>query len=801
MRRGACARVSCLVVLVGVCAAGCGDDLRGTDGGAMEDDGADDGDDDGDGTDDGDDDGDGTDDGTDDGGSAQCSPTELPGALADAEWDPRFTIAGLSGQDGLTPKVFDLARDPNGDVLATGYFSWLGSQPVDPMVRRQDGVWQLGRETWELPVPPAGFGAMASGPSGELALATYDPLGERSSEIWVDLGEGEGLTAIGSAQGLVRSLVWFDGSLWAGGNFLLDGGPAGLAVWNGTAWQAPPGGAPDGPVFELAHIDDSLFAGGGFTSIGGIEAEKVAEWNGTEWSAYDLPYWGVGVYSIDRGPDGTLYAGGAFADAALPGGNGGAARWTGTEWEILGGGVANPFFGGVVTDLEVHLGELYITGCFSHVNGGPADPGAIEARSLARWTGTEWQTLDDGSAGAATPWFEFAACGDEGPDAIWDVPYQRLLSDGDTLYLGGSMAGAAGVASQSLIAFADSEWIAQGSAESGVAGAVTDVAVAGPDCSLHAFGGFSHAGGEPVPGRLARFDGEWTAMGTPLPPFHVCVGLAVSDDGEDIYIGCNDQSSEVFAAHVYRLVDGAWRPVGEPHGLDSLQDLVLDRAGRLWVVGGSVGGYVARLDDDEFTVVEAGFDSLVARIAIAPDGDPQNPSLVVGGAFTQIDAAPFSRVARWDGSAWSALGEGVSSGVMAVEYGTRAIYVATADEGTPGRRILGAWDGEEWTELATPERGLPAPMGESTHTFTALREIGDQLIAVGFVWPETGGRNAFVYDGERFTSIAGGIAAISVDSVAVGEGGLWFGGPIAEVGGEAAPIPSVGIGHLRWPDP
>jgi hypothetical protein len=772
------------VGVLALLAPGCGDDLRGLD----DDGGAADGSDDG-----------GEDDGADggDGGVVACPPEEMPGALADADWDPRFTIAGVTGQDGLTPKVFDLALDGEGGVLATGYFQYLGAARVEPLLRADvDGAWQPARERWELPVPPAGFGAVAVGPRGELALASYDPLGERSSQIWLDTGGG--LEVIGRASGLIRALKFHGGALWAGGNFQLAGTDiAGLAVWNGAAWSAAPGGAVNGPVYELAEIGDSLFAAGGFTSVGGVAAQRVAEWNGAAWIAYDLPYWGVGVYALATGPDGTIYAGGAFSDSLEPGGSGGAARWTGSEWEILGGGVANPFFGGVVTDVAEHLGEIYVTGCFSHVDGPPDQPGAIASRELARWTGTAWEAFGQG-AGAGSPWFEFAACGDEGPDAIWDVPHQRLLSDGKTLYVSGSLSGAGGVASQSLIGFSGEEWVAQGTADLGVAGTVIDLAVSGPGCSLYAFGGISHTGGEPAPGGLARFDGSaWSAIGAPLPAFHYCVGQAVSEAGE-VYIGCYDQTSDVLASHVYRLGDGEWQAIGEPHGLEAISDLAMDRTGRLWVVGGLDSGYLARLDGDRFTVLEDGFDSFVSRIAIAPDGDDE-PALVVGGAFSRIGSIEVSRVAHWDGAQWSALGDGVTSGVMALEYGARAIYVATGDEGNPGRRILAAWDGAQWTELATPERGLPAPMGKTVHTFTALREIGDQLLAVGYVWPETGGRNAFLYDGERFTSIGGGIAAISVDAVAVGRDGLWFGGTIAEVGGDD-PIPSVGVAHLRWPD-
>ena len=216
----------------------------------------------------------------------------MPGALADADWDPRFTIAGVTGPDGLTPKVFDFALDGEGGVLAAGYFQYLGAARVEPLLRAgKDGVWQAARERWELPVPPAGFGAVAVGPDGELALASYDPLGERSSRIWLDTGGG--LEVIGRASGLVRALQFHDGALWAGGNFQLAGSDiAGLAVWNGVAWSAAPGGAVNGPVYELAEIGDSLFAAGGFTSVGGVAAQRVAEWNGAAWVAYDLPQLG-----------------------------------------------------------------------------------------------------------------------------------------------------------------------------------------------------------------------------------------------------------------------------------------------------------------------------------------------------------------------------------------------------------------------------------------------------------------------------------------------------------------------------
>lgn len=731
-----------------------------------------------------------------DAGVAGCVPSALPGPLAEGDWDPRFTIAGFTGQDGLTPKVFDFARDADGNVLATGYFQWLGREPVAPLLRHRDGQWEPARTAWEQEVPAAGFTAVAVDTGGRLALSTYDPLPPIGGEIWVD--SGSGLEIVGRFEGLVRSLTWYQGELWVAGDYSLDeGGTSWLSIWNGDTWTGPPAGDADGPVYELYVDDGNLFVAGAFTTVGGIAAQKVAAWDGAAWTAYDLVFFGLAVYAIERGPDGTLYAGGAFSDSDMPSGAGGVARWNGQAWEILGGGAANPFFAGVVSDLAVHEDDLYITGCFSHVNGPAGDPGAIEARSLARWTGTGWESLDDGSAPVGTVWFEMAACGDEGYGAIWDVTHQRLISDGTHLFVGGSFAGAAGIASQSIIGYDGERWIAQGEAGLGTAGVVSDLAVGGPGCALHAIGGVSHAGSERVPSGVMRYEQGWVPLGESLPAGLSCSDVAVNDAG-DVYVGCYSLDEDA-AARVLRLDGTSWVPVGEPHGLALLQDMAMDPAGRLWIVGGSEQGYVARLDGDRFTVVEDRFDGLVFRIDFAPhSADPAAPELVVGGGFTHIGADAFTRIARWDGSSWQPLGEGFSTTPMAVEYGARAIYGSTADEGAPDRIILGQWDGTRWIELATPERGLPAPMGFSTHTFTSLLEVGDDLVAVGYVWPETGGRNVFVYDGERFTSIGGGAAAIAVETVALTRDALWFGGSIAEVGPEEARLPSVGIARFAW---
>ena len=726
-----------------------------------------------------------------------CHDTDLRERLESGRWDGRFTLAGVTGPDGLTPKVFDFAMTPDGSILASGYFSWLGQSRVEPLIRHRSGIWDAARGAWELEPPAAGFSAVAVGEDGTIALATNDPLEPHTSEVWVD--RGSGLEVVGTMEGAVRSLAWYGDRLWVAGIYSHPAG-SNLLVWSEAGWTLPPGGAADGAVYGLDLDGADLFVSGAFASVGGLPADKIAAWNGTAWSAYDLGFFGQAVYAVERGPEGTLYAGGAFSGASASGTTtGGIAHWIGREWELLAGGVANAFFPGTVTDIEFHDGDLYITGCFAAAGGIVDEPGSIRAESLARWTGSQWESLDEvGSAGS--PWFEMAACGDEGPFAVWDVRYQRLASDGMRLFLGGSFGGVDGVASQSLIAWEGDRWAAQGTQGIGMSGPVDDLAVAGR--SVYAFGsGITHAGGEPLPSRVARFDGDgWIPVGGPLPPDLQCFDFAVAGRGAappDVYLGCVD--STFSAAHILRLEGAAWREVGEPHGLAPLHDLAVDPAGRLWVAGGSEGGYVARLDGDSFTVVENGFDAPVLAIDFAPGpANPRRTPFLVAGVFSQIGDAPFSRVALFDDGAWTPLGDGLPATPSAIEFGTHAVYAATFDEGAPDRLILGRWDGQTWTELATPERGLPPPFGQSSHTFTALLEVDSALIATGYVWPETGGRNIFLYESDRFTAIGGGAGAISVDAVVRSKNSLWFGGSIAEVGLTETPLPSVGVARFTW---
>lgn len=713
-----------------------------------------------------------------------CAPAFGAADLDAATWDSRFTVAGFGGHDGLAPSVYDFATDVDGSLVATGRFQWLGSDAIAPLARWRDGAWEPARAEWELAPALTGFSAIAISGDGVLALATYDTFGDREGEIWVD--DGTGLRAVGTFAGLVRSLAWFDGKLWVAGLYAMDGGDAapaieGLATWDGAAWASAPGGALAGAAFELTLGGSELLVGGAFTEVGGVPAANVAAFDGVTWRAADFPG-ALAVYALARGDDGELYAGGALGDNEV--GAGGVSRWDGAEWQTVGGGFNMGSWPGAVTDLAVHEGALHATGCFAGV-GGPADsPDTVDARTLVRLDGESWTPLDDGSAGVLSPWFEPAVCGDEGLTAIWDVSQQRLGSAGDTLFLGGSFPGAGGVSSQSIVAYANDAWVAQGSDGLGLNGTVERLAASGTGCDIYALGMFTHAGGVPTSASLLHFAEErWEPVADTIPADAWCPALAASDDG-DVAVGCIEFPPKGDAVgRVYRKVGAALEPVAAELG--PIHALTYDRDGRLWIVGGAMTGYLARLDGDTLTVIEDDFDAPVSRVDVQGDDD-----VVVGGSFTSVDGVDAVRIARWDGTGWSALGEGVPGMVVALARDATNLYVSTYDEGN-GAFLLGAYDGTGWTELATAAAGLTP---QTYFNFNDIQPLDGALLLVGSAELDDGdARGALVYRDGAFAPLGGAVRGITVSDLLVTDDSVWFAGAIAEVGAGPTLAPSIGV--------
>lgn len=214
----------------------------------------------------------------------------------------------------------------------------------------------------------------------------------------------------------VRStLVRRDGSFLVGGTFPQPG-PAGIARWDGSAWQPLGSGVSGAPVAMYDLPNGDLFVAGAFATAGGIPANGVARWNGSAWHAFGaglpagsavtcatiddgVPVVGtaVGTYRWDgsafvmRGltdvtalatlSDGRLYA--ATRNQLVPWipTTGSVHWWNGSNWSLIGTLSTGSLNGPVLQLAESQHGELLVAGSFATVNG-------LTMFDVARYTGS-----------------------------------------------------------------------------------------------------------------------------------------------------------------------------------------------------------------------------------------------------------------------------------------------------------------------------------------------------------------------------------------------------------------------------
>ncbi len=232
---------------------------------------------------------------------------------------------------------------------------------------------------------------------------TVNKIARLQGDQWLPLGTG-----IGVGNGLVWIMTEFDDgtgtALFVGGDFTVVDGQAAnhIAKWDGGTW-APVGEGTSATIRGAMTVFDdgsgpALYMGGDFATAGGIEVNYVAKWDGEEYSAL-----GGGVsgefHSVralcvfDDGTGPALYAAGNFivADGITVNG---VAKWDGSTWSDVGGGVGHEPPGTcLVRGLIVHDdgtgSALYATGQF-------ITAGGVSAPGIARWNGESWSAVGEG---------------------------------------------------------------------------------------------------------------------------------------------------------------------------------------------------------------------------------------------------------------------------------------------------------------------------------------------------------------------------------------------------------------------
>ncbi len=333
-----------------------------------------------------------------------------------------------------------------------------------------------------------------------------------------------------------------------------------------------------------------------------------------------------------------------LAAAVIIVGTFGSPTWSQCEtWKTVAGGTDSN-----VLALAEYNGKLIVGGGFTTAGG-------VTSPKIASWNGQQWTPLGGGlgpsgavsalavyngkliaggSFNAPVPGGQEAHCIAQWNGTTWQTmgsgmsnmisPFVSAMAvyNGE-LYAGGIFSNAGGVLVFNIARWNGSQWAALGS---GTNGWVKALAVYNGE--LIAAGSFTIAGGQTVDG-IARWNGSnWQPLGP-------------------------DASTSVFGMTVFGtdlIVGGAFGEIG---GIDAQR--------------------VARWDGSNWFPIGDGFQgpgpSLVVECFTVSGGE-----LIAGGVFSASGATSLNNLARWDGSHWQPLDNGVDNKVYGLSVYGNQIY-------------------------------------------------------------------------------------------------------------------------------
>jgi hypothetical protein len=579
-----------------------------------------------------------------------------------------------------------------------------------------------------------------------------------SDADWVSLDGLPGVDATVNA-------VAFDGSgnLYIGGSFVVAGKVVAnrIAKWDGHEWSDLNGGL-NGPVNAIAVSGSNVYVGGAFTLAEDgdpnngivISVNNIARWDGHEWLALDAGVGGTVNALAVAGSD--LYVGGAFTSASSVAANR-VAKWDGLNWSALGVGLG--FISGQVNALAVLGGNLYAGGTFGQLGDGTT------MTRIARWDGNSWSALSYGIGGGTSP------------------SVNALAVVGTNLYAAGvfTIAGLISPANN-IVKWDGTSWSTVGSGLGSTAYALT---VSGTN--LYVGGAFTTAGGNPA-NRIARWDGQvWSALDTGMSGTVTALAAA----GDAVAAGGSFTSRPGMRVATWN--GAAWTNLGS--GLAGSVNAIAISGNDVYVGGGLKffgldGGYnIVHWNGSTWSALGGGLNGGVYALVVT-DG-----SLYAGGAFTTATNAGgasvmVNRIAQWNGAAWTNLDAGMNNTVGALAVAGGEVYAGgafTAAGGNPAYHLV-RWNGTSWAAVGAGMDG----------NVNALVPMGADLFAAGTFLTATNSDSQPVpanriakWNGSAWVPLGTGVTA-DVNALAVNGATLYAGGLFGNAGG-------VSVGRIaQW---
>jgi len=537
-------------------------------------------------------------------------------------------------------------------------------------------------------------------------------------------------------------------------------------------WSALGSGV-NGTVYEIVAQGGSLVVGGGFTAAGATSALGLAKWDGSSWSAY--AGWS-GTYAQVRALSVTaqnhLLVGGEFkTSSGLPGNA--IARWNGTSWSTfgIGFGVTEHFAPAPSIDSIVveSNGNIVVGGTFDIAGG-------ASIKDVARWNGSAWVGLGAGLNTSVN---------------------SLVLEPNGNIVAAGVFESSGAIPLANVARWNGAAWTPLGSGLAPVPGGSGAYGLTRlPNGDLVVTGNFVTAGGNPARG-IARWDGStWSAYGSGLYGNNSWAGFSAAElPNGDIVAGGRFLTADGKSASGLARWNGTeWSAFasgsdGVITALATLANGELVAGGNFTMIGGLPTGSIARWNGSSWQPLSSGVSRTngmpgsIAALGVLSNGD-----IIAAGTFDAAGGVAALNVARWNGTTWSPMGDGFSSGPNALIVRQNGDIIAGGGftkSGTTTLKYVAKWNGAGWVPYGQQLNG-------STFAFAELPN-GD-LIAGGMFSTVGGVKYLAKWNGSDWENYAGN-TLLWVHALAVAPNGdLIAGGNFTRVGSPSIVAPGI----ARW---